>query len=158
MMTDSQENLAATGIGKTDGHILVVDDDGQIRQLVAKFLRENGHRVTKARDGIEMRRALAGAAINLIVLDVILPGGNGFDLCRELRKTSNIPIIMLTARGTDTDRIVGLEIGADDYLAKPINPREPLGARQRRAAAGAQHRGHAIEGLGPSLKLRRLDA
>ena len=113
-MDEKQDNRAAPGIGDTDGHVLVVDDDGQIRQLVAKFLRENGHRVTTARDGLDMRRALSTAAIDLIVLDVMLPGGNGFDLCRELRKTSDIPIIILTARGTDTDRIVGLEIGAGD--------------------------------------------
>jgi len=73
-----------------------------------------------------MRQALADAAIDLIILDVMLPGASGFDLCRELRKTSAIPIIMLTARGSDTDRIVGLEIGADDYLPKPFNPRELL--------------------------------
>jgi two-component system, OmpR family, response regulator len=124
-MEKRQEEPGA-GFGDADAHILVVDDDRQIRQLVAKFLRENGHRVTSARDGIEMRRVLSSTPIDLIVLDVMLPGGNGFDLCRELRKTSSIPIIMLTARGTDTDRIVGLEIGADDYLAKPFNPRELL--------------------------------
>jgi two-component system OmpR family response regulator len=73
-----------------------------------------------------MRQALETAVIDLIILDVMLPGANGFDLCRELRKTSAIPIVMLTARGTDVDRIVGLEIGADDYLAKPFNPRELL--------------------------------
>jgi two-component system OmpR family response regulator len=140
-MEKGQEEPATTGFRDADAHILVVDDDGQIRQLVAKFLRENGHRVTGARDGIEMRRVLASTPIDIIVLDVMLPGGNGFDLCRELRKTSNIPIIMLTARGTDTDRIVGLEIGADDYLAKPFNPRELLARvnallRRARIASG----------------------
>ncbi len=140
-MEKEQEGPAPAGIEDADAHILVVDDDGQIRQLVAKFLRENGYRATTARDGIEMRRVLASAPIDLIVLDVMLPGGNGFDLCRELRKTSNIPIIMLTARGTDTDRIVGLEIGADDYIAKPFNPRELLARinavlRRMRTASG----------------------
>lgn len=107
-------------------HLLVVDDDTEIRHLVARFLRNSGFRVTTARDGLEMRQILQGASIDLVVLDVMLPGANGFDLCRELRRSSSIPIIMLTARGSDTDRIVGLEIGADDYLAKPFNPHELL--------------------------------
>lgn len=141
-MNDRHENTAAALPGNGEGHILVVDDDGQIRQLAAKFLRENGHRVTTARDGREMRQALTDAPIDLVILDIMLPGINGFDLCRELRKTSAIPIIMLTARGSDTDRIVGLEIGADDYLAKPFNPRELLARvnavlRRSRAAAGS---------------------
>jgi two-component system OmpR family response regulator len=142
----------------------VVDDDGQIRQLVAKFLRENGHRVTTARDGIEMRRVLASTPIDLIVLDVMLPGGNGFDLCRELRKASNIPIIMLTARGTDTDRIVGLEIGADDYLAKPFNPRELLARvnavlRRARTASGMPSKtaGHRLSFEGWTLDTQRRE-
>jgi two-component system, OmpR family, response regulator len=106
--------------------ILVVDDDGEIRRLVAKFLRENGFHVILARDGREMTACLATAHIDLIVLDVMLPGTSGLDLCRDLRRTSSLPVIMLTAKGDDTDRIVGLEIGADDYLAKPFNPRELL--------------------------------
>lgn len=161
-MNEKQENLMSGSIGDDGGHVLVVDDDGQIRQLVAKFLRENGYRVTVARDGIEMRRTLAGAAIDLIVLDVMLPGGNGFDLCRELRKSSNIPIIMLTARGTDTDRIVGLEIGADDYLAKPFNPRELLARvnavlRRTRNAVGqpATAAGHRLSFDGWTLDTQR---
>ena len=114
----------ATSPGQT--HILVVDDDGEIRRLVAKFLRENGFHVAVARDGREMKACLAQTRVDLIVLDVMLPGTNGLDLCRELRRSSSLPIIMLTAKGDDTDRIVGLEIGADDYLAKPFNPRELL--------------------------------
>ena len=163
-MDEKQDNRAAPGIGDTDGHVLVVDDDGQIRQLVAKFLRENGHRVTTARDGLDMRRALSTAAIDLIVLDVMLPGGNGFDLCRELRKTSDIPIIMLTARGTDTDRIVGLEIGADDYLAKPFNPRELLARvnavlRRARSASGlsSKNAGHRLSFEGWMLDTQRRE-
>lgn len=109
-----------------DGHILIVDDDAQIRQLVGKFLREHGYRVTTARDGREMRQALAAAAIDLVILDIMLPGGNGLDLCKEIRSRSSLPVVMLTARGSETDRIVGLEIGADDYVAKPFNPRELL--------------------------------
>ncbi|MBI1383980.1 MAG: response regulator [Rhizobiales bacterium] len=107
-------------------HILIVDDDEQIRQLASRFLREHGYRVSAARDGREMRAAIAEGHVDLVILDVMLPGGNGFELCRELRTTSQLPIIMLTALASDTDRIVGLELGADDYLAKPFNPRELL--------------------------------
>lgn len=107
-------------------HVLLVDDDGQIRQLVAKFLRANGFKVSAARDGYEMREVVDHSTVDLVILDVMLPGISGLDLCRELRAQSQIPIIMLTAKGDDTDRIVGLEIGADDYLTKPFNPRELL--------------------------------
>jgi two-component system OmpR family response regulator len=120
-----------------EAHILVVDDDSQVRQLIGRFLRENGYRVTGARDAREMREALMSGAIDLIILDLMLPGTSGLDLCRELRTTSSVPIIMLTAKGEDTDRIVGLEVGADDYLPKPFNPRELLArirAVLRRAA------------------------
>jgi two-component system, OmpR family, response regulator len=106
--------------------VLIVDDDGQIRQLLAGFLKENGLDVALARDGVEMRAGLSSQAIDLIVLDLMLPGTGGLDLCRELRRTSDVPVIMLTAKGDETDRIVGLEVGADDYLAKPFNPRELL--------------------------------
>jgi two-component system OmpR family response regulator len=106
--------------------VLVVDDDGEILSLVAKFLRANGFRVHTARSGAEMTEALKYAAIDLIVLDLMLPGRNGLDLCRDLRRTSSIPVIMLTAKGEETDRIIGLEVGADDYLPKPFNPRELL--------------------------------
>jgi two-component system, OmpR family, response regulator len=106
--------------------VLVVDDDGEILILVAKFLRANGFRVHTARSGAEMSEALKHAAIDLIVLDLMLPGRNGLDLCRDLRRTSAIPVIMLTAKGEETDRIIGLEMGADDYLPKPFNPRELL--------------------------------
>lgn len=123
-------------------HILVVDDDAQIRQLAAKLLREHGHRVAVACDGREMWQVLDTAAIDLVLLDIMLPGGNGLDLCRELRARTPVSIIMVTALGTDTDRIVGLEIGADDYLAKPFNPRELLARvnavlRRAKAATGA---------------------
>lgn len=131
-----------------EAHILVVDDDSQVRTLLGQFLRENGYRVTGARDGRDMRETLAGAVIDLIILDLMLPGTSGIDLCRELRKTSSIPVIMLTAKGEDTDRIVGLEVGADDYLPKPFNPRELL-ARIRavlRRAASAEPRAAARGG------------
>jgi two-component system, OmpR family, response regulator len=108
-------------------HILVVDDDREIRTLLAEYLEKNGLRVSVARDGKEMRRVLGGTHVDLIVLDVMMPGDDGLKLCRELRAKSQTPIIMLTARGEDVDRIVGLELGADDYVPKPFNPRELLG-------------------------------
>ena len=107
-------------------HLLVVDDDKEIRELLARFLTKNGFRVTAARDGVEMAGALAEWRIDLVVLDLMLPGEDGLTLCRKLRATSTIPVIMLTAKGEEVDRIVGLEVGADDYLPKPFNPRELL--------------------------------
>ncbi|HED13102.1 MAG TPA: response regulator [Gammaproteobacteria bacterium] len=110
----------------TTAHLLVVDDDMEIRQLLSDYLQQNGYRVSIAADGTAMQQMLKTANINLIILDIMLPGKDGLDLCRELRATSDIPIIMLTARGDDMDRILGLEMGADDYLPKPFNPRELL--------------------------------
>jgi len=107
-------------------HILVVDDDREIRDLLARYLSRHGFRVRGAADGREMRRALADWSIDLIVLDLMLPGEDGLTLCRRLRAESQIPVIMLTAKGDEIDRIVGLEMGADDYAAKPFNPRELL--------------------------------
>ncbi|GJE26453.1 response regulator [Methylobacterium organophilum] len=107
-------------------HILVVEDDREISALVARYLRANECRVTLAGDGKEMDRVLLDARVDLIVLDLMLPGEDGLNLCRRLRANSSIPIIMLTAKSEDVDRIVGLEIGADDYLGKPFNPRELL--------------------------------
>ena len=124
-----------------EAHILVVDDDAQIRQHAAKLLRDHGHRVSVARDGRELWQVLETAEIDLVILDIMLPGGNGLDLCRGLRaRFPQLPIIMVTALGSDTDRIVGLEVGADDYLPKPFNPRELLArinAVLRRAQAGS---------------------
>src|SRR5262245_20275798 len=107
-------------------HVLVVDDDKEIRSLLSKFLAKNGLRVSVAGDGRDMRRVLEEAKIDLIVLDIMLPGDSGLTLCGQLRATTTIPILMLTAVAEDTDRIIGLEMGADDYLAKPFNPRELL--------------------------------
>ncbi|MGH8298624.1 MAG: response regulator [Steroidobacteraceae bacterium] len=107
-------------------HLLIVDDDREIRSLLSQYLEKNDFRTTAVADGREMRRVLDRAAVDLIVLDLMLPGEDGLTLCRELRTHSQVPIIMLTARGEDVDRIVGLEIGADDYLPKPFNPRELL--------------------------------
>ena len=107
-------------------HVLVVDDDREIRDLLARFLRGHGYRIETAADGREMFAALGAGRFNLIVLDLMLPGEDGLSLCRRVRADSDLPIIMLTAVGEDTDRIVGLEVGADDYLPKPFNPRELL--------------------------------
>jgi len=107
-------------------HILVVDDDLEIRDLLREYFEKNGYRVTVAADGRGLRAAFAVGQPDLVVLDLMLPGDDGFTLCRELRARSEVPIIMLTARGEETDRIVGLELGADDYLPKPFNPRELL--------------------------------
>jgi two-component system, OmpR family, response regulator len=107
-------------------HLLIVDDDREIRSLLSQYLEKNDFRTTAVADGREMRRVLDRSPVDLIVLDLMLPGEDGLTLCRELRTHSQLPVIMLTARGEDVDRIVGLEIGADDYLAKPFNPRELL--------------------------------
>ena len=107
-------------------HILIVDDDHEIRSLLADYLETNGYRAMTAQDGVAMGRALEDAHVDLIVLDLNLPGDDGLTLCRSLRATSNIPVIMLTARNEPVDRILGLEMGADDYLAKPFEPRELL--------------------------------
>ena len=111
-------------------HILVVDDDREIRDLLARFLERNRFRVTAVRDGREARRAWGNGNYQLVVLDLMLPGESGLDLARWMRSQGNLPIVMLTAMGDETDRIIGLELGADDYLPKPFNPRE-LMARMR---------------------------
>ncbi|UIN22926.1 response regulator [Herbaspirillum frisingense] len=108
----------------TNTHILVVDDDRDIRTLLAEYLDSNGLRTLTATNGSEMRRVLEESRVDLIVLDLTLPGEDGLTLCRNLRASSSVPVIMLTARGEPLDRILGLEMGADDYLAKPFEPRE----------------------------------
>jgi two-component system OmpR family response regulator len=107
-------------------HILVVDDDREIRSLLGEYLQKQGYRVTAVADGRGLRAAVANSRPDLVILDLMLPGEDGLSLCRELRAKSDIPVIMLTARGEETDRIVGLELGADDYVAKPFSPRELL--------------------------------
>lgn len=107
-------------------HLLIVDDDREIRDLLSRFLRRQGYRVDTAGDGREMRQSLTDWQIDLVILDRMLPGEDGLTLCRKLRADSQVPIIMLTVLGAETDRIVGLEMGADDYLAKPFSPHELL--------------------------------
>ncbi|HGY5239305.1 TPA: response regulator [Aeromonas salmonicida subsp. pectinolytica] len=113
-------------MNQSSTHILVVDDHSEIRDLLKRFLEQHGLRVSCARDGKEMKRLLEEREFDLLVLDLMMPGEDGLTLCRELRAKSCLPIIMLTAMGEETDRIIGLEMGADDYLAKPFNPRELL--------------------------------
>lgn len=107
-------------------HLLVVDDDERIRTLLRRFLARNGFFVTTAKDAAHARRLLSGLEFDLIVLDVMMPGEDGFSLTRDIRKRSQTPILLLTAKGGTDDRITGLESGADDYLAKPFEPRELL--------------------------------
>ena len=129
-------------IAMSDIHLLVVDDDTELRNLLGDYLRKNGYRVSLAADGNAMRKNLTDHAIDLIVLDLMLPNEDGLVLCRNLRVHSNIPVIMLTAKGDETDRIIGLEMGADDYLPKPFNPRELLARIKsvlRRAQALPDH-------------------
>jgi len=107
-------------------HILLVEDDREISTLVARFLRANDMRVSTVADGRQLDGALRNGRIDLVVLDLMLPGEDGLSLCRRMRSTSDLPVIMLSAKAEEIDRIVGLEIGADDYLTKPFNPRELL--------------------------------
>jgi two-component system OmpR family response regulator len=107
-------------------HLLVIDDDHEIRDLLTRFMEKHGFRVTAVRDGREARRAWTRGAFQLVVLDLMLPGESGLDLARWLRDQEDVAIVMLSAMGEDTDRIIGLELGADDYIAKPFNPRELL--------------------------------
>jgi two-component system OmpR family response regulator len=131
---------------ETNPDILIVDDDGEIRSLLADYLQANGYRVRTAQDGVAMARALDEAYPDLIVLDLNLPGEDGLTLCRNLRARSSLPVIMLTARGEPLDRILGLEMGADDYLPKPFEPRELLARirsvlRRSQATGSAAHDG-----------------
>ena len=119
-------------------HVLVVDDDRRLRQLLARFLGEHGYRVTTAASAAEARAKGEGLVFDAIVLDVMMPGETGFDYARRLRAQSQVPILMLTARTGSEDRVTGLEIGADDYLGKPFEPRElvlRLGNILKRSAA-----------------------
>ena len=129
--------------------ILVVDDDPQLRTLLENYLGSQGYVVAAVPDGSTMRRALAGESFDLVILDLMLPGEDGLALCRELRNRSSISILMLTARGDELDRIIGLEMGADDYLPKPFHPRELL-ARIRSILRRVQDR----PGESPARALR----
>jgi two-component system OmpR family response regulator len=110
----------------TQPHILVVDDARDIREPLVRYLKESGYRASAADSAAAARRAMRTSGIDLVILDIMMPGEDGLSLCRSIRESSGIPVIMLTARGEELDRIVGLEVGADDYVAKPFNPRELL--------------------------------
>lgn len=156
---------AMTATMERSDHILIVDDDAEIRSLLTRYLEKNGLRATAVGDGRGMWRALDGGAIDLIVLDLMLPGDDGLTLCRTLRAQSDLPVIMLTARGDETDRIVGLEMGADDYLPKPFEPRElavrlQTILRRARSAPAVDAQPLDFEGLHIDLarrQVRRLD-
>lgn len=125
-------------------HILVVDDHREIRELLAKYLARNGLRVTTASNGADMRQQVRTGSFDLVVLDIMMPGEDGLTLCRQLRQTSDVPVVLLTAVTEETERIVGLELGADDYVTKPFNPRELL-ARIRAILRRAQGAPRASE-------------
>jgi DNA-binding response OmpR family regulator len=127
--------------------ILAIDDDEAIRNLVREYLVENGFEVLLGANGDEMNRLLGREAVDLVVLDVKLPGEDGFSLARALRSRSSVPIIMLTGQGQEVDRVAGLELGADDYLTKPFSPRELL-ARIR--AVLRRREPGAVEGRAPA--------
>jgi len=159
-MTDSRSNSAqasaAQGAIAPSPHILVVEDDREIRELINRFLRQNGYRVTVVGDGPGMRKALADRRFDLVILDLMLPGEDGLILCRDLRARMALPVIMVTAKGEETDRIVGLEVGADDYLPKPFNPRELLArirAVLRRFAAQGDL--HSVDSVGKRYRFDR---
>lgn len=107
-------------------HVVAVDDDASVRELISEYLTENGLRVSTAANGAELNRLMTAGEVDLVLLDVKLPGEDGFTLARNLRQTSKVPIIMLTGQGHEVDRVLGLELGADDYLVKPFSPRELL--------------------------------
>ena len=149
--------------------ILLVDDDRELRDLVSRLLERHGFTVTTARDSREMPASLGRSKPDLLILDVMLPGKDGLQICREVREESHVPILMLTAMGDEADRVIGLEMGADDYLAKPFSPRELL-ARVRallrrvdymKASAGpARNASRVLKFAGWKLDLgrRRLEA
>ena len=119
-------SLPLNGIGADEPHLLVVDDDERLRALLQRYLATSGYRVSAAAGAAEARQLMANMEFDLLVLDVMMPGESGLDFARDLRRTSSVPILMLTARGDPSDRIAGLEQGADDYLPKPFEPRELL--------------------------------
>lgn len=122
-------------------HVVFVEDDPEIRGLVADFLKQNGFRVTVAQDGEEMDRLMSADRVDLLILDIMLPKEDGLSLCRRVRAKGNLPVIMLTARGSEIDRVVGLEMGADDYLTKPFGSHE-LVARIKALLRRSQYSTH----------------
>jgi two-component system OmpR family response regulator len=138
---------------KATGHILVVDDQKEICEVVQQYLSSEGYRVSVANDGGGMRRAMAQAEIDLVILDLMLPGEDGLTLARQLREESTVGIIILTGRGETVDRIIGLEMGADDYLPKPFHLRELL-ARVKSVLRRASSRAQKEKPSGPRARAR----
>ena len=146
-------SLPLNASGADEPHLLVVDDDERLRALLQRYLSSNGYRVTAAPGAAEARALMKSMEFDLLILDVMMPGESGLDLTQSVRKDSAVPILMLTARGDPADRIAGLELGADDYLPKPFEPRELLlrvNSLLRRAAppeapaVGPVHMGEAV--------------
>ena len=133
-------------MSKPSPHLLIVDDDREIRSLLSGFFARHGFRVSTAEDGRAMRHVLGASKIDLVVLDLMLPGEDGLSLCREVRSESRTSIIMLTAMGEEVDRILGLEMGADDYMPKPFSPRELLA----RVKAVLRRSGNALDDQQPA--------
>ncbi len=162
---DNQER-SGTAQPVAEAHILVCDDDSELRYLLGQFLTDLGYAVVGVGSGRELGRHMrSGAPVDLVILDIMLPGQSGIEICRDLRASSNIPILMLTARGDETDRIVGLEIGADDYVSKPFSPNELLARikallRRARISGGAEaserKRGYEFEGWRLDILRREL--
>jgi len=145
--------MTAAQSSMEDPHLLVVDDDERLRSLLHRYLTSNGYRVTAAADAADARALMKSMAFDLLVLDVMMPGESGFDLTKSLRTHSQVPILILTAKGDAEDRIAGLEFGADDYLPKPFEPRELLlrvGALLRRATPPARS-AHAEVRMGDAV-------
>jgi len=137
-----------------DPHILVVDDNRDIRESLAQFLKKNGRRATAVDSSESARKAIKENRVDLIILDIMMPGEDGLSLARHIRETNHIPVILLSARAEDVDRIIGLEVGADDYVTKPFNPRELLARID-----AVLRRTHALppEAQAPSGEMLRFD-
>jgi two-component system OmpR family response regulator len=163
--TDKVDSLAMPG-SETTAHVLAVDDDPSVLKVIADYLGDNGMRVTALGSGRQVGATLVRETIDLVVLDLRMPGEDGMEIARKLRAESHLPIIMLTARKDEADRVMGLELGADDYLTKPFSPRELLArirallrrARAQQSVAGSLQkiRAYRFAGFELNVRLRRL--
>ena len=134
-------DAAREGVVNQPAKLLVVDDDAELRELISAFLAKQGYEIVAVRDGAAMDRALAAKDVDLVILDLMLPGEDGLSIAKRLKREADVPIIIVSAQGEDVDRIVGLEVGADDYMGKPFNPRELLArirAVMRRTSGNAK--------------------
>ncbi len=144
-MSQIAAQSSADGLPDNAPHVLVVDDDQKIRDLLARYLLENGFRVTTSHDATSARASMRGLSFDILLLDVNMPGESGLDLARELKQTASVPICMLTARSDPEQRIEGLEVGVDDYIPKPFEPRELLLRLRNILRRGHPHSGGAEE-------------